>query len=592
MGSGWNRRKRSAVFRGAAAVALAASTAGAAANPSVLAQRGNDFSGYGSAKAVEILVPSGLPSGVTSNGHALLNAGSLLDGVVHGVGKTVSGITGELLGRDSLLNGVIDGVGHTVSGVAESLLGGLESPTGSNSGSGSGSSGQGGSPSPNDVGSDQDFGFSGLAGSPLEIGVALAAMDSTAGTPCKSEAYPLGMGPPGSGEVKPLRAYASAPPDSEDGGLLPAVDAAGGQGKLLNAHAKAVWEGSYPSSQASTSMGSLRVPGLLDLGALETSTSVETDESGVMVTTSRLRLAGISVAGVLNIDELDVAVTASATGQAGGARASADMSAVKLSVLGIPYEVQAGQVLNIPGVVRVSLGEVDKQEDPNGLSASISGSGLTIQLLSALFNGVTLNIGAVRADARVPEGGIQFASPYTLAKTAAQDSVEPGGDITYHLVYNIQQDLSHVEVKDVLPTHTKFVYADSGGRYDPGENAVFWDLGDQKKDSGGVLTVKVQVDPETKEGTIIRNVAEISAPGRKPETSQTVDVTVGPKVHVPFVIGFPDGTFRPGDPVTRAQLAAIVAHIMKLQDLTNQPITFTDVPVHHLSLRHICRCRR
>lgn len=567
MRSHQRRRKGSAFVCGALSLVLAASTAVGWGSPSAGAADA-DFSGFGSAKAVEISVLSGLSP--NNNAHPLLDgllggAGGLLGGIVSGGGNLLSNLTGGLLG--GLLGG---GQSNNSSG---------QPPSGSGS---SGSSGQNSGTS-----GQNSQGLLGLGGTTVEVGVAKASLDSTVQPSARSEAFPLGIQLLGSDETKPLKAQASAPPDSEDNGTLPSVGISGVVAKLLNVRAKAQWEQGYPASEASASTANLGVLGLLNIGVAESGTSVVTDENGAMTTTSHMHLADVSVAGILKINALDVTVTATANGQEGGAKASADDAVARLSILGIPYEIRSGQVLNIPGVVKVALGESEKQEDPNGLYASVSGSGLTIQLLGAVFNGVSLKIGTVSAEAKVPEGGIPFGSPYKLSKVALQDSVEPGGTIEYRLVYNILKDVQGVQIVDTLPEHTKFISADGGGRYDSSKNAVIWDLGDRRKDDGGILTLKVQVDPQTPEGTIIRNTAVISAPQRKPVSSQTVEVTVGPKVHIPFVVGFPDGTFRPNEPVTRAQLASITAHIMKLEDLANQPNPFADVSPEHWARRYI-----
>ncbi|MCL6576689.1 choice-of-anchor P family protein [Kyrpidia sp.] len=645
---GW-KRKRRRLAAGALAAALVLPAAvpwGGAAS----ASDGQDYSGNGSATAVQVSILSGLSAGSaagsgSSVGHALIGLGGatgLLGGLTNTLGKVVGGVVGGVTGLvggllggssggsgngggtasgttdtssgspatgqtgsaggagggpDSLLGGLtgpvtgltgtIGGltgtvgglsgavgntvgglsgaVGNTVGGLVGGLTGTLGGLTGGLTGSNSGGSAAGDVP----------------AGTSVQIGVSQASLDSAAAKPSQADAYPLGVQAPGAGMVKPLGAHAEAPPDSEDGGPIPDVNAGGVQAKLLNARAKAVWEGGYPASESNTSTANVGALGLLNLGAVETSTSVTTDPSGALTTTSHMHVADLSLAGVVKIAALDATVTATANGQSGGAKVTSDFPAVKLSILGIPYEIQSGQVLNIPGVAKVTLGEVGKQEDPAGLTASGSGSGLTIELLGALFNGITVQIGAVHADAKVPEGGIPFQAPYTLAKTAVRDTVEPGGEIEYHLVYNITRDIPGVQIKDPLPDHTSFVSADSGGTYDPSQNAVIWNLGDQKKDDGGVLTFRVKVDPATPEGTVIANTATISAPGAEPVSSQTVDVTVGAKVHIPFLIGYPDGTFRPDRSVTRAELATIVAHIMKLQDYTNQPISFRDVPSNY-----------
>lgn len=52
--------------------------------------------------------------------------------------------------------------------------------------------------------------------------------------------------------------------------------------------------------------------------------------------------------------------------------------------------------------------------------------------------------------------------------------------------------------------------------------------------------------------------------------------------------GFPDGTFRPNEPVTRAQFATIVNTAFRLRNTSGTFIGFRDVPPHPLgSQRHL-----
>jgi hypothetical protein len=54
-----------------------------------------------------------------------------------------------------------------------------------------------------------------------------------------------------------------------------------------------------------------------------------------------------------------------------------------------------------------------------------------------------------------------------------------------------------------------------------------------------------------------------------------------------IIAGFPDGTFRPNDPVTRAQFAAILLKAFPNAQRVNTPINFTDVPSNYWGLQAI-----
>ncbi|MCU0549805.1 MAG: S-layer homology domain-containing protein [Leptolyngbya sp. Prado105] len=54
-----------------------------------------------------------------------------------------------------------------------------------------------------------------------------------------------------------------------------------------------------------------------------------------------------------------------------------------------------------------------------------------------------------------------------------------------------------------------------------------------------------------------------------------------------IIAGFPDGTFRPNDPVTRAQFAALLLKAFPNAPRVNTPINFTDVPGNYWGLQAI-----
>lgn len=54
-----------------------------------------------------------------------------------------------------------------------------------------------------------------------------------------------------------------------------------------------------------------------------------------------------------------------------------------------------------------------------------------------------------------------------------------------------------------------------------------------------------------------------------------------------IIAGFPDGTFRPNDPVTRAQFAAILLKAFPNAPRVNTPINFSDVPSNYWGLQAI-----
>lgn len=73
------------------------------------------------------------------------------------------------------------------------------------------------------------------------------------------------------------------------------------------------------------------------------------------------------------------------------------------------------------------------------------------------------------------------------------------------------------------------------------------------------------------------------------EAGGSADLTVQPgnEIHQPFMIGFPDGKFHPTAPITRAEAAAVVARVKKLAYDKELDKPYTDVSTSHWGHRYI-----
>ncbi|KWW96815.1 hypothetical protein TR75_12010 [Hydrogenibacillus schlegelii] len=554
--------------------------------------------------------------------------------------------------------------------------------------------------------------LSGLDILKVVAGLSEARLDNQVQPPAQASGVPVELTLL-NGKLPLLASQSSAPPDTSDDQERSSASETGVTVGLLTARSSAQWEKRDPVAAASTTTANLGIAGLITLGAIENSTAVKTSTDGSLSATARVHLADLSLlAGAIKIEAVDITATAIANGKPGGAQAKVDHAVARLRILGIPYTISGGQVLNIPGVAKISLSEGQTATAPDGTSASATGSGLTIQLLGLLFNGVTVQIGLADVAAAVPVGGIPFAppssepaytlekvalsstalpdetvdyqiryrmladsenvvirdplpkevkfisasaggrydatdhaviwnlgalkqdaagvltvtgridrntqpgtvlenvaiisaldrkpltssparirivspAPYQISKVASHTSVEVGGIVEFRIAYRMLEDASAVEIVDPLPPYTTLLSTSGGGQYDPARRAVVWKLGEQPSGAGDVFIVRLKIDPRTPSETLIRNAATISAAGRKPLTSSEAGVTVGAKVYLPFVAGYPDQTFKPHRLVTRAELASMVAHIMKLEAYTGHPIAYIDVPGHHWARKAI-----
>lgn len=512
--------------------------------------------------------PVGTATSVVSNpvGTVTNTAGGLLGGLTGSTGGLLGGVTGTaggllggLTGGDGgLLGGVLNTTGGLVNGVVGTVGGVVDSVA--------------------QVGSDLPLigplldallplGTNGIS---IEAGMSNSTFKGAEST---ASGYPLGLLLLGKEKLIPIQAQADATTGHPVTKSALNLNLLSGLAKV---NALGVAANVTPAkSESASSVAGINVAGLITLGAVQAENSGGKNAAGAMVADSHFHVADLNVLGLVKVKALDAIVHAEANGAPGGAKATADTTVAQIEVAGIPITIKAGEVIEIPGIARVALNASSTSVDPQGKTAKASAGVLEVTLLSALLNGISVKVGFVDA-----EVGAAAGPAYTLSKSAQQDTVEPGGIITYHLVYRMNRNVNNAVITDKLPANTTFVSADNGGTYDAANNQIVWRLGSKPAGAGGVLTAKLQVDPQTKAGTVIRNVATISADNEKPVDSNTTDVNVGAKVHAPFFIGFPDGTFRPEQSVTRAEIATVAARIMNLQNSSNYPVYYEDVQNH------------
>jgi len=191
---------------------------------------------------------------------------------------------------------------------------------------------------------------------------------------------------------------------------------------------------------------------------------------------------------------------------------------------------------------------------------------------------------AVKTVGQVPTGPV-----LSIQKVAAADTVMAGENITFHiLVANISgRTLYQVKVTDKLPPEVSFVSADHGGSYNAGTGIVTWELGDFAPGAWANLTLVVKVDPYTPDGTLVRNKAVASALRHPSVESEDEVVVVGGKVHEAYIKGYPDGTFGPNRNVTRGEIAAIIARLLHLEGTVTGTQFYSDVPGSHWTFKYV-----
>lgn len=181
----------------------------------------------------------------------------------------------------------------------------------------------------------------------------------------------------------------------------------------------------------------------------------------------------------------------------------------------------------------------------------------------------------------------------TLFIRARGSSVMPGRQITYKILISnhSSETISGLYIQDPLPPQVTFVSADNGGylRGLGGDTLVFegepaypltsqtvqWDLGSMEPSAYRLLTVVVRANSDLATGTLIKNACQAGAESYNQLPSNMSKVHVGPEQHLQFIDGYPDGTFRPYQNITRAELAKIICKVYDLGESQGQ--RFSDV---------------
>lgn len=180
-------------------------------------------------------------------------------------------------------------------------------------------------------------------------------------------------------------------------------------------------------------------------------------------------------------------------------------------------------------------------------------------------------------------------SALKVAKLATADSVKGGEYITYILIYsNIGNTmLPGAKIEEFVPANTLFLNGNPSPVVGPEAGKLTWNLGDLPPGANGTIIAQFSVASTVPSGTTIENVARGKVSGYQDSLTPTVSVMVGQVLHSAFIQGYPDGTFRPEKPITRAEIAAILTRIMGLNPQTAPNPNFADVQSNHWAFGYI-----
>lgn len=135
----------------------------------------------------------------------------------------------------------------------------------------------------------------------------------------------------------------------------------------------------------------------------------------------------------------------------------------------------------------------------------------------------------------------------------------------------------------VIPEHMKVIKS-GGGKVD--RERVVWNISQIKEDEMGSISFKVRIN-SLEEAEIIETVraAVTQIEGIKNEGYSKSNIEVllysgryeSEEVHSRYIQGYADGTFRPDNPITRAEAATIFAKALGLEISKNSQTIYRDV---------------
>lgn len=170
---------------------------------------------------------------------------------------------------------------------------------------------------------------------------------------------------------------------------------------------------------------------------------------------------------------------------------------------------------------------------------------------------------------------------------ADQESATVGETVRYHLLYHNPSltALAEVKLQVELPPGLELV-AEGDVQWDPITRLALWSLTEVEAGGARAIHFSARVTEAAQLGTALPVSLGAFVGASVNLEVDSVTLQVGPALHQPLFIGFPDGKFHPTASLTRAEAAAIVARVKQLPAGT---ATFEDVPASHWAYNYIAR---
>ncbi|MEI6530454.1 MAG: S-layer homology domain-containing protein, partial [bacterium] len=179
------------------------------------------------------------------------------------------------------------------------------------------------------------------------------------------------------------------------------------------------------------------------------------------------------------------------------------------------------------------------------------------------------------------------ASLLVISKLATADSALPGEPITYLITFanNGSSLLNNVQIIEYFPIGTAYLNGSPPPIIDTANNRVIWNIGDVTPGANGTVSVQFTVPAGAVSGSLIDNVAFGAATGYQDAATPSVFVTVGQVLHHGYIKGYSDGMFRPQNQITRAEVAAMLSRILGAASSTGA--NFSDLPTNHWAYGYV-----
>ncbi|MFZ7103310.1 MAG: S-layer homology domain-containing protein [Peptococcaceae bacterium] len=177
---------------------------------------------------------------------------------------------------------------------------------------------------------------------------------------------------------------------------------------------------------------------------------------------------------------------------------------------------------------------------------------------------------------------------------AGQKKYEEGSIITFTINYKNKVSLAanDVVVKAAIPRYTEIAAA--GGAELSG-NFLIWHLGQLADKAAGSLTFKVKVLEIPQGEVTVKSTVQITSTDSLINYEDDISVMevllfsnrFGKGFHKLYIVGYPDGNFKPDRYVSRAEIAVIFSRILDLRGYVQNESLYTDVPEDHWAVQGI-----